>query len=301
MKLGILRENDKTLRLSHGVKEECTLPLLFGTAGVPLSATDRSSESGVQRIRELGLGALEIEFVQGVRMGAEKAAQVAEKAAQENVVLSCHGPFYINLNSREPEKIAASKERILQAARIGHILGVTGVVFHPAFYHDDEPIIVLRRVLQELAEVRDILDAEGNTVLLYPETTGKPSQFGTVDETVILSQQISGVLPCLDFSHLYARSNGAVNSYDAFCSVIERTAEALGDPWVHQAHCHVSGIEYGAKGEKRHLVLRDSGLAYQDLLQALRTFGIEGIVVCESPNLEEDALLLRETYAQTIP
>jgi len=273
------------------------LPLLFGTAGVPLSAADQSSEGGVRRIRELGLGALELEFVQGVRMGEEKARRVGQAAREENVVLSCHGPYWINLNSREPEKIVASRERLLHSARIGHLLGLTGVVFHPAFYHDDQPEIVLERVVKQLAAVRDVLDQQSNPVVLLPETTGKPTQFGTLTETVLLAKLIPGVLPCIDFSHLHARSNGRLNTYNEFCDVLEQVAEALGDRWVKHAHFHVSGIEYGLKGEKRHLVLQESDFAYLELLRAFRTFGIEGLVICESPNLEEDALLLQEAYA----
>lgn len=272
------------------------MPLLFGTAGVPLSAADRSSEGGVRRIRELNLDALELEFVQGVRMGEEKAGKVGATALAERVALSCHAPYYINLNSREPEKIAASRERIIQSARISQILGVRSVVFHPAFNHSDAPEVVLARVVGELNLVRETLAAEGNAVTLRPETTGKGSQFGDLEETIRLAQEVSGVLPCIDFSHLHARSNGGNNSYDEFCAILDKLAEALGDRWVKNVHFHISGIDYGPKGEKKHLVLKESDLRYEELLKACVTFGVEGLAICESPNLEEDALLLQQTY-----
>lgn len=272
------------------------MPLLFGTGGVPLSAQDRSSEGGVNRIHELQLGALELEFVQGVRMGPEKARRVGQVAVERGIALSCHGPYWINLNSREKEKIAASKERILQTARIGKILGVRSVIFHPAFYHEDATELVFERVVQELASVREILDAEDNVIILRPETTGKGSQFGNLQETIKLSQYIPGVLPCIDFAHLHARSNGRFNSYNDFCRVLEETAEALGDRWNKNAHFHISGIEYGLKGEKRHLVLKESDFQYNELMKAFQTFAVEGLAICESPNLEEDALILQSTY-----
>ena len=276
------------------------MPLLFGTAGVPLSAADKSSEGGVKRIRELNLDAMELEFVQGVRMGIEKARKVGAVALKEKVALSCHAPYYINLNSREPEKIAASRERILQAARIAQILGVRGVVFHPAFNHGDAPEVVFARVAESVNLVRETLEAEGNAVTLRPETTGKESQFGSLEETIRLAQEIPGVLPCIDFSHLHARSNGGYNTYDEFCLVLEKTAEALGEPWVKNVHFHISGIEYGAKGEKKHLVLKESDLRYEELLKACQTFGVEGLAICESPNLEEDALLLQQAYYNSL-
>jgi deoxyribonuclease IV len=274
------------------------LPLLFGTAGVPLSTKERSSEGGVRRIKELQLGALELEFVQGVRMGEEKARKVGQVAIEEQIVLTCHGPYWINFNSREPEKVVASRERLLHTARISQILGVRSVVFHPAFYHDDVPEVVLERTARELLNVREILDAEGNDTILRPETTGKPSQLGTLRETLTLAQVVPGVLPCIDISHLHARSNGRINTYDEFCEVLEVTAESLGDRWVKNAHFHISGIEYGPKGEKRHLIFKEADLRYKELMKALHTFGVEGIVICESPNLEEDALILQNTYRE---
>lgn len=272
------------------------MPLLFGTAGVPISAADRSSEGGVRRVRELKLHAMELEFVQGVRMGEEKARKVGAVAQEEGIALSCHGPYYINLNSREPEKIIASRERIIQTARISKLLGVRSVIFHPAFNHDDSSDVVLARVVRELTTARDTLDAEGNDVMLRPETTGKGTQFGDLAQTIRVAQEVPGVLPCIDFGHLHARTNGQFNSYDEFCQILEESAEGLGDRWVKNVHFHISGIEYGLKGEKRHLALKESDMRYEELMKAFHSFGVEGLAICESPNLEEDALLLQQTY-----
>jgi len=239
---------------------------------------------------------MELEFVQGVRMSKEKAAQVGQVGREEGIVLSCHAPYWINLNSQEPEKIAASRERLMQAARVGAIIGVTGVVFHPAFYHGESSDVVLNKVAEQLAIVKENLDAEGIALDLRPETTGKPTQFGSLEEIVRLSQLVPGVLPCIDISHLHARSNGEINSYDEFCEVLEIVSEALGDRWVKNAHFHISGIDYGPKGEKKHVILQESDFNYQELLRAIHSFGIEGLVICESPNLEEDALILQEYY-----
>lgn len=184
----------------------------------------------------------------------------------------------------------------MHTAWISRILGVRSVVFHPAYYHEHSPELVLKRTARELLKVREELEAEGNEVILRPETTGKPSQLGTLQETLLLAQVVPGVLPCIDFSHLHARSNGRLNTYDEFCKVLEASAEALGERWVKNAHFHISGIDYGLKGEKKHRLLKESDLKYQDLMRALNSFGVEGLVICESLNLEEDALLLQSTF-----
>lgn len=272
------------------------MDIKFGTAGVPFSAKESSTEAGIIRVRELGMDAMEVEFVQGVRMKEEKARRTGTIAEREQIALSCHAPYYINLNSSEEEKVTASKSRILQSARIGIILGAKSIIFHPAFYGGDSSDTVLAKVVKELLEVREELDKEGNDVILRPETTGKPSQFGDLAETIKIAQEVPGVLPCIDFSHLHARSNGEFNTYDEFCRILEQTAEGLRDQWTRNAHFHISGIEYSQKGEKRHLVLQAADLRYKELLKALISFGIKGTVICESPNLEEDALILQGTY-----
>ena len=229
-------------------------------------------------------------------MGEEKAKKVGAVAIEEGIALSCHAPYYINLNSREPEKITASRERIIHASRISQILGVRSVIFHPAFNHEDTSEVVLGRVVRELSIIRETLDKEGYEVTLRPETTGKGTQFGDLAETIRIAQEVPGVLPCIDFSHLHARTNGRFNSYDEFCGILNETAEALGDRWVKNVHFHISGIEYGLKGEKHHLVLKESDLRFDELMKACHSFGVEGLAICESPNLEEDAQLLQQTY-----
>jgi len=61
-------------------------------------------------------------------------------------------------------------------------------------------------------------------------------------------------------------------------------------------HIHISGIAYGEQGEIKHLNLRESDLNYIDLIKALKAYRVKGLVISESPNLEEDALLLQRTY-----
>ncbi len=272
--------------------------LLFGPAGVPLSARKPTSQEGIRRCRELGLGCMEMAFVQRVSMGEQTAKEVAAVAAAEGIALSSHAPYYVNLNSPDEQKVLDSMKRVLQAGRITALCGGTGTVFHAAFYHDDPPEEVYSRVKGHLEAIGMALRKEGFAIVLRPETTGKDSQFGTVDELLRLSTEVAGVLPCIDFSHLHARSLGAYNSYDEFIAVLQRVEAVLGRAGLENMHIHVSGIEYGPKGERKHLVLQESDMNYTDLLRALKDMQAGGMVVCESPNLEEDALLLQETYAR---
>jgi len=270
--------------------------LLFGTAGVPVSAKLRSTEAGIERIAELGLGCMEVEFVQGVRMSPEVAVSVGELAARKKVVLTAHGPYFINLNAVEPEKVHMSKERILQTARIATLFGARSITFHAAFYLKSTPAETYTTVKRHLEEIVNILKKEGNKVTISPEVTGKPSQFGTLKELLQLSSEIEGVAFCLDFSHWHART-GKANSYQEFLDILDQVERKLGRQALDNMHIHLSGIAYGKKGEIKHLMLPDSDLRYTELLRALKERKAKGVVISESiPYLEQDALLLQQTY-----
>ncbi|MFC2033935.1 TIM barrel protein [Chloroflexota bacterium] len=270
--------------------------LLFGTAGVPHSTELKTTISGIRRVTELGLGCMELEFVQGVRMGEESARQVAEVAEKEGIKLSVHAPYYINLNAHEPEKITASQERLLKTARIASLCGARNIVFHAAFYLGDSPEVTYEVVKKHLKEIIHQLKKEDISVLLRPEITGKPSQFGTIEEILNLSTELGMVAPCIDFAHCHARS-GSFNSYTQFASILQRIQDSLGRTALDDMHMHIAGIKYGEKGELKHLNLQESDLHYVELMQALCDYRVKGLVICESPNLEEDALLLQNTYS----
>jgi len=272
--------------------------LLFGTGGVPVSAKLHSTEAGIERIAELGLGCMEVEFVRGVKMSPQVAVSVGELADRKNVVLTAHGPYFVNLNAVEPQKVHMSKERILQTARIAALFGARSITFHAAFYLKSTPAETYAVVKKHLQEVVNTLRKEGNKVTISPEVTGKPSQFGTLEELLRLSSEIEGVLPCIDFSHWHART-GKANSYQEFLAMLDQVEKKLGRRGLDNMHIHLSGIAYGNKGEIKHLMLPDSDLRYAELLKALKECKAKGVVICESaPYLEQDALLLQQTYRE---
>jgi len=272
--------------------------LLFGTGGVPVSAKSRSTEAGIERIAELGLGCMEVEFVQGVRMSPEVAISVGKLAARKKVALTAHGPYFINLNAAEPQKVHMSKERILQTARIAALFGAISITFHAAFYMKSTTAETYTVVKERLQELLNTLHKEGNKVTVSPEVTGKPSQFGSLEEILQLSSEIEGVAPCIDFSHWHART-GKANSYQEFLDILEQVERKLGRWGLDNMHIHVSGIAYGNKGEIKHLMLPESDFQYTELLKALKERKAKGVVICESvPYLEQDALLLQHTYRE---
>jgi len=271
--------------------------LLFGTAGIPLSTPKpASSVNGVLRVRELGLDAMELEFVRGVKMGDDLAYKVRSVSEAAKVVLTAHAPYYINLNSSEKAKVEASINRILETARVAHKAGGWSIVFHPAYYGKDSAEVVYDRVKEALKRIVGTLRDEGVAIWVRPETSGGLAEFGDLEEVVRLSQEVENVLPCIDFAHIHARSRGKYNSYEEFVEIFNYLERELGKEILKSMHMHFSGIEYGEKGEIKHLNLEESDFKYVELAKVLKDYSIEGVIISESPNIEGDALLLKNVY-----
>jgi deoxyribonuclease-4 len=272
--------------------------LFFGTAGSPHSVGGlKSTADGVKRVDELGLDGMELEFVMGVNISDVVARQIAQIAINRGLKLTVHAPYFINLNAHEPSIVKASQARLLQSARTAHLCGALSVAFHAGFYMGDPPEKAHENIKKNLAEVIERMEKDKLRVRLSPELMGKNSQFGALNEVLRLSSELPGVGPCIDFAHWHART-GAFNSYPEFATVLSQTGERLGENALKEMHIHVAGIAYGKSGEREHLDLKESDFAYIELIQALKDFKVGGVVVCESPNLEEDALVLKKTYTE---
>lgn len=267
----------------------------FGTAGVPHSSPGRSTIDGVKAIRELDLDCMEVQFVRGVKMREETARQVRMVAESLNVALSVHAPYYINLNADSEVKVKQSLQRLYESARIGSIMGARNIVFHPGYYMKRSRDTAFRRIRDALAELVDEVRDFG--VVIRPETSGKREQFGELEEIINLCAELDSAMPCIDVSHIHARTM-ASNSYEEFASMLEMVEKVLGREALKDMHIHISGIEYDLKGEKRHLNLCESDFRFEEFLKALVDFSADGLVICESPNLEEDAIMLRKKFEE---
>jgi deoxyribonuclease-4 len=267
--------------------------LNFLTAGMPLATGKSGYPRAFEIIKELGLDGMEVEFVHGVRMSEETRTLLNNT---KDLIFTAHGPFYINLNSKEEEKVEASVQRIVETAQAASDFGGYSITYHAAFNMGKDKESVYQQVKTQTQKIIEILAKKEIKMWIRPETTGKATQWGDYEEIIRLSKEFEQVLPCIDFSHIHARTGGEYNTYDEFCKVLDRIGTELGDFALNNFHAHLAGIEYSAKGEKRHLILEDSDMNYKDLLKALKNFNVKGALVCESPNIETDTKILKDYY-----
>lgn len=268
--------------------------LRFGPAGKPTNFSG-DYEDVPPVLRQMGLDALEYEAVRGVRVTKEKAEKIREAAQKYDITLSMHAPYFINLASPEEETVRKSVERLREAAQASEWMGAYAVVFHPGYIKGNSSREeALNRVIEALKQVFDGLELR--VAWLAPETTGKESQVGDVEETIRICQSHDRLRPAVDWAHLHARTEGAdINSEDDVIKVIDRIEKELGTWAVRPLHTHFSKIEYGKGGEREHHTLgeRDFGPEWEYVCKAYVDTGIDGVIISESPILEQDALLMK--------
>ena len=268
--------------------------LNFLTAGMPLTTGKGGYQKAFEILEEMNLDGMEVEFVHGVRMSDDTRKYLKKISEEKNFILTAHGPFYINLNSKEEDKIEASVQRIVDTAQAACDFGGYSITYHAAFYMGKDKETVYQQVHTQTQKIIDILKKYNLKVWVRPETTCKATQWGDYEEIIRLSKEFEQVLPCIDFSHIHARTAGEYNTYDEFCKILERIGTELGNFALDNFHAHLAGIEYTQKGEKCHLILEESDMNYKDLLKALKEFNVKGALVCESPNIETDTKLLKD-------
>lgn len=275
-----------------------SLSFRFGTVGKPISTPKKpgGSVGAVGQIRALGMGAFEMGWVRAVRVSEKTCAAIKAAGEEHDVLLSVHAPYFINLNADE-EEWPKSRKRIMDAAHFGYLAGATEIIIHPGGYFGRPSEEVLPGSIERLAGCAEELKANKTLVTLRPETMGKQGQLGSFEDALAMSKQIEGVEPCLDFAHLHARpGDGSTNTFDEWCRILEAYGEALGEKAFKTLSCHISGIEYTQKGEKNHLPIQESDLDLEAVLKALHKFKCGGRILSESPIMEEDAQLVKDTW-----
>lgn len=276
------------------------LSFSFGTVGSPLGTPKKpgGSVGAIAFSKSIGLNTLELGWVQSVRVTEKTCALIKEKVVEQNVSLSVHAPYFINLNANDDEW-PKSRKRLMDAAHYGNLAGATDIIFHPGSYFEKPPVEVMKVVIPRLKDCVKELRKAKNSVILRPETMGKSAMLGSLEDTLEMSKAINGVLPCLDFAHLHARpGDGTVNSVKEWSQILEAYQTSLGKEALKSLHIHLSGIEYGPKGEKNHLALGESDLKINFLFEVLKDFGCAGRILCESPIMEADAEIMKKAWMQ---
>ena len=245
----------------------------------PAGSNGLGNLKGVSNVAEIGLDCMEVEFTYGVRMDLKTAKDVGALAKEKGIILSVHAPYYINLASDEEEKFVASKKRILDTCERAHIMGAQNVTFHAGFYQKRTAEKTYQLIKTALTDLKRTVARKRWRVRLCPEVTGKPSQFGSLEELLRLVQD-TGCGLTVDFAHLYARQQGDID----YGRILDKLPKKF--------HAHFSGIEYGVKGERKHI--RTTEKFFKPLAKELVGRDLDVTIINESPSPYEDAAMMKK-------
>lgn len=266
--------------------------LLFGISGLPLVKAEKklTYTTGITYLKNIGLDAMELPFVRSVNVTSKNCNDILNAKLENNFYLSAHGSYFVNLNADEEEKQEKSLERIIKGAHGLKKVEGKSLIFHPGYYLKDSKEETFETIKNNLLKLPDL------GVDYRLETTGKGTQFGSLEENVALCKEVPTCKLCIDFSHLHARYNGSLKTYDGFAKILDYVGNILGETALKDMHIHMSGINYSAKGERNHLPFEESDFNYKACIEAFVKFDIKGCIICESPILENDALLIKKYY-----
>jgi deoxyribonuclease-4 len=275
----------------------------FGSAGNPDSFYEEGHKSSLDMpswLREKGLNAYEYQCGRGVKIGEEMAVKLGHKAAENDISLSLHAPYYINLATEESEGQKKSMQYLLDSVKAAQWMGAEVVVFHPGSGKGirSEAIGRAKGLLEKITA--SIKEKGIKGISLAPETMGKKSLLGSLDEVLDFCAIDEMIIPAIDFGHLHAIDGGALNSFEDFSAVLDKIEDKLKDRGIGRLHMHFSPIEFTAAGEKRHRKTSDIsfGPDFALLAPLLLERSIEFTLICESDGVQaEDALVYKRIYS----
>jgi len=255
-------------------------------------------------LREEGLDAFEYQAVrwgQKPQMKQEDAEKLGAEARKNDVKLSLHGSYYVNLSGKK-DVAEASKRRLIACATAADWMGAYVMVFHTGFYGRFEKSFAFKTCLDALKEVSALMKSLGLKVKLGPETMGRKFQVGSLDEILTICEQVEGTQLVIDWSHLHAINLGTFKETEDFRGVAEKVEQRLGTEALKSMHCHFSKIEFTSQGEKRHHTLDEEryGPDFRMLAEVIADFQMHPTMICESPILDIDARKMQETLKEVL-
>ncbi len=277
----------------------------FGPSGNSDSFYEQGYKASSQMpswLAAMGLEAYEYSCSKGVKVGEATAREIGLQAAENNIFLSIHAPYYINMSSEEAEKRENSKRYILQTLQVARWMGARRIVVHTGSCSKITRAAALSQALVVLAETVELSDAAGfGDIHICPEVLGKQNQLGTVEEILEMCKVDERIIPTIDFGHVHARGLGSLNSEEDFAAVMDMIENYIGKERARRIHCHFSRIEFSKGGEKRHWNFSDKqyGPEFEHFAPILVKRRMEPVIICESRGMmAEDAVALKKIYME---
>ncbi len=262
------------------------MKIFLGTSGIPLSCKKRNTIEGIKRIKKIGLNAMELAFVHNIYVKKDLAEEIGQIAKENQVRLSIHAPFYINLASEKKQVIGASRQRIYDTADRAERMGADTIAIHSAYYGKNDKENVYEIVKNQFLKILDKMKENGINVNLGVETMAKESQFGTLDEVIKLHKEVKMITPYIDWAHLFIRNKGNID-YNEILTKLKKTK-------IKHINSHFEGVKKNKKGYWVDIHDSIKNPPFEPLVKEILKKKIDITIISESPILEKDSLKMKK-------
>lgn len=256
-------------------------------------------------LSSIGLDAYEYSFSRGVNISDDKALELGNEFKKYGIEVSVHAPYFINLANPDDIMIEKSFGYMISSIEKMKLLGAKKLIFHPGSLTKQTRQEALENVKKNLKTFVQMLKEKGiEDIYLCPETMGKHGQVGTVEEIAEMCSIDDMIIPTLDFGHINSFNGGSLQTSADYEEIFLKLKEKLGDRF-NKVHIHFSKIQYGPKGELKHLTFdsdtENFGPHFEHLVPVLKKFNVDCVVVCESHGAQtKDALKCKEKFNENI-
>jgi len=279
----------------------------FGPAGVPPDFKELKLpvEEFPKYLREESLDAFEYQATRWgpkPQMKKESAEKLGDNAKEHDVWLTVHGSYFINFCGDETT-IEASKNRLIACVTAAEWMGAHAVVFHPGFYGKRSREEALRVCTKAMREVKGRINALGITkVHLGPETMGKKSQLGSLNEILTLCENVEQTEPTIDWAHIHARNGGFIKAKNHYAKILDEIEKRLGTEAVKNLHVHYTPVEFTEKGEKVHHTMSEPGYgpSFRPFAELIHELDLKPVIISESPVLDKDSIKMRDILLKVL-
>jgi len=239
-----------------------------------------------------GHRALELPFTQGFPWKEKQCERFAVLAAERDLRLSVHAPYFAGLTLPDEDRGKQSLAAMEHTMKLGKWLAAPVVVAHLGSNYDDDPAVLMIRIRERLHYIQPKVESLG--VGLGLETAGNRSSFGSLGDIAQLASEFSFIRPVVDWAHVHAMTGGGLTTKEAFLSVLAFVQESFPGWMIQPLQVQFSDNEFGQSGEIRHVPYGEGTLRVGPLIDAVQELGISMVLISEARDAESHDLIWEE-------
>ncbi|MBW3666047.1 MAG: non-homologous end-joining DNA ligase [Actinobacteria bacterium] len=263
----------------------------FGISELP----DGDHAAFLDSLVEQGHRALELPFTKEFPWKEKQCAQFGALAAERDIRLSVHAPYFAGLTIPEEDRGKQSLAALEHTMKLGRWLGAPVIVAHFGSSYEEDPATLMDRIRSRLDALAPKVESLG--VGLGLETAGNVRQFGSLGDIAQLASEYAFVRPVVDWAHIHAMTGGGLTSPEAFQSVLGFVRDGFPGWMISPLQVQFSDNEFGQAGEIRHVAYGDGTLRVGPLVEAVTEAGMSMVLISESRDMTSHQLIWKEVQA----